>query len=278
MQTLAVEYITLDALHAYDKNARTHSDSQVDQLCDSIREFGFTNPVLIDENNELIAGHGRTLAAKRLGLKEVPAIRLKNLTPTQVKALRLADNQLALNAGWDYALLKAELDELSETDFDLDMLGFDLAEIDAQLEDEVEPDDRTIEEGNVSEPPTEPVTQAGDVWTLGRHRLVCGDSTKAETFALLMQGESADVTITSPPYGVASSAKLREHYVKGKEQLKSFYDKHDDNKTQWASLMRDFLLQCRAHSQCQFVNVQMLADNKRDLIDWWHTESVRLTV
>ena len=170
MQTLAVEYIAIEELHAYGRNARTHSDDQIDQLCDSIREFGFTNPVLIDEKNELIAGHGRTEAAKRLGMKEVPAIRLKNLTPAQVKALRLADNQLALNAGWDYELLKAELDELAETDFDLEMLGFDLEEIDAQLADAEVPDETPTDDGTVAEP----ITQPGDKWLLDKHRLICG--------------------------------------------------------------------------------------------------------
>ena len=128
-----LEYIKIDDVKAYERNARTHSDEQIEQICKSIREFGFTNPVLIDENNELIAGHGRTEAAKRLGMAEVPAIRLTGLSESQIKALRIADNQLALNAGWDDELLSAELEALSLADFDMDLLGFSLDELDNYL-------------------------------------------------------------------------------------------------------------------------------------------------
>lgn len=138
LENLQVEYLNIEDLKAYEKNARTHSEEQIEQLCGSIREFGFTNPVLIDEKNELIAGHGRCTAAKKLGLKTVPAIRLKNLTEIQVKALRIADNQLALNAGWDTELLSAELATLQVEDFDMDLLGFSLDEIDSILNPEKE--------------------------------------------------------------------------------------------------------------------------------------------
>lgn len=136
MEKLRVEYINIEDLKAYERNARTHSDEQIEQLCDSIREFGFTNPVLIDELGELIAGHGRTEAAKRLGMKSVPAIRLSNLSPEQIKALRIADNQLALNAGWDEELLRTELAELKDFDFNLAIVGFSDEELDLLLTSE----------------------------------------------------------------------------------------------------------------------------------------------
>lgn len=275
---LHVEYISIEDLKHYERNTRTHSEEQIAQLCRSIEEYGFTNPVLIDENNELIAGHGRSTAAAKLGMKEVPAIRLTGLTDAKKRALRIADNQLALNAGWDEEMLRIEIVELQDEDFDLDLLGFSDDALNALLEpDDVADDDEepSAADGDVGEPPAEPITEPGDVWTLGRHRLVCGDSTKPETFELLMQGEKADMTITSPPYGAGSSAKLRNHYVRGQENLKSFYDEHEDDKSEWAGLMRDFFAQCQTHSQCQFVNVQMLADNKRDLLDWLNANADR---
>lgn len=128
-----LEYIKIDDVRVYERNARTHSDEQIEQICQSIKEFGFTNPILIDENNVLIAGHGRTEAAKKLGIKEAPAIRLAGLTETQIKALRIADNQLALNAGWDDELLAIELQELDEIGFDLDLTGFSFDEIENLL-------------------------------------------------------------------------------------------------------------------------------------------------
>ena len=133
-QKTQIEYVNVDDLKAYERNARTHSDEQVKQVAESIKEFGFTNPVLIDEYNELIAGHGRTAGAKLLGMKEVPAIRLNGLTDAQKKALRIADNQLALNAGWDEELLRIELGELQELDFNLDVMGFSDEELDLLLD------------------------------------------------------------------------------------------------------------------------------------------------
>lgn len=290
-EKLEITYINPSDLKAYGRNARTHEPEQVAQIVRSIERLGFANPVLVDENNEIIAGHGRTLAAIELGLTEVPVVVLRGLTATEKKALRLADNQIALTSGWDVDLLASEIAAIhaEDEDFGLDTLGFSDAEIDGYLahaEALVASDSFDDEEsdngaggalgGNgddaigyeAPEPPAEPKTRPGDVWTLGRHRLVCGDSTKPETFELLMRGEFADATITSPPYGAGDSAKLREHYVKGKEKLQTFYDEHEDSKSEWAGLMRDFFARCQEHSKCQFVNVQMLADNKRDLIDW----------
>lgn len=172
----------------------------------SIQEFGFTNPVLIDENNVLIAGHGRTCAARTMGMTEVPAIRLTGLSETQRKALRIADNQLALNAGWDEELLKIELSELQDVDFDLDLLGFDMSELDDLLQGlGLEPESEQYREVEEDEPPTTNVMtrcKRGDIWQLGKHRLMCGDSTSVADVKRLMNGQLADMFLTDPPYNV----------------------------------------------------------------------------
>lgn len=202
MRQLAVEYIDIVDLIAYKRNARTHSDEQIEQICQSIKEFGFTNPVLVDEKNELIAGHGRTEAARRLGMTEVPAIRLVGLSETQKKALRIADNQLALNAGWDDELLRIELEEIKTEDFDLDLLGFSLDELDAILTANEESYEAECDDGEIEEPPAEPVSKIGDIWTMGRHRLMCGDSTKALDIESLVGSKKVDLLLTDPPYNV----------------------------------------------------------------------------
>ena len=192
-----IEQIKTNALIPYARNSRTHSEAQVAQIAGSIREFGFTNPVLIDAENGIIAGHGRILAAQKLGLAEVPCIRLDHLTETQRKAYIIADNKLALNSGWDEDMLALELGELKDLDFDLSLTGFDeseLADLLAEtVEGETDPDE-------VPEPPVDPVTVPGDVWVLGKHRLLCGDSTSIDAVEKLMAGEKADLVFTDPPY------------------------------------------------------------------------------
>jgi DNA modification methylase len=184
----------------YMNNARTHSEQQVLQIAASIKEFGFTNPVLVDGENGIIAGHGRVMAAKKLGLDEIPTIELKHLTKTQKKAYILADNKLALNSGWDNNLLALELGELSDDGFDLELTGFSLDEIDALTVDEI-PEGLT-DEDSVPELPIEPVTKLGDVWLCGNHRVMCGDSTSIDAVDKLMDGKKADMVFTDPPYGM----------------------------------------------------------------------------
>lgn len=204
---LSIEYIPLVELIPYINNSRTHSDEQVSQICASIKEFGFTNPILIDEENGIIAGHGRLLAAAKLGLEIIPTVRLVGLTEAQKKAYVIADNQLALNAGWNLELLKIEIDNLKELDFDLDLLGFGDALADMFPE--------TIQEGlkdedDVPEMPVEPITRTGDVWVMGKHRLMCGNSCSFDDMAILMEGTLADVWLTDPPYNVAYEGKTKE--------------------------------------------------------------------
>ena len=184
---------------APSRNARTHSDQQVAQIAASIREFGFTNPVLIDEEDGIIAGHSRVRAAHVLGLDEVPCIVLAHLTPAQRRAYVLADNKLALNAGWDLEMLSLEIGELGEAGFDLSLTGFDefeLGELFAErTQGRTDPDD-------APEPPAHPVAEPGDLWVLGRHRLLCGDSTVATDVERVLGGVAPHLMVTDPPYGV----------------------------------------------------------------------------
>jgi DNA modification methylase len=183
----------------YARNSRTHSDEQVAQIAASIKEFGWTNPILTDGDNGLIAGHGRLLAARKLGHKEVPTIELTGLSEAQKKAYIIADNKLALNAGWDNEMLKLEFDQLTELGFDLELTGFTLDEI-AALDPEVV--EGLTDEDAVPEVPEEPKTKLGDIYKLGNHRLMCGDSTSIDAVDKLMDGQKADMVFTDPPYGM----------------------------------------------------------------------------
>ncbi len=201
-----VEQMPLDRLVPYARNARTHSDDQVAQIAGSIAEFGWTNPVLVDTQGNIIAGHGRVLAAKRLGLDTVPVLVFDHLTDAQRRAYVLTDNKLALNAGWDEELLAAELHALNGDGFDLALTGFDETELDrlmAPLDDapEEDGDPSDGEEDNTPEPPRDPMSRPGDLWLLGDHRLLCGDSTDPKAVARLMDGGHASLLFTSPPYG-----------------------------------------------------------------------------
>ena len=194
----------------YIRNARTHSESQIAQIAASIKEFGFLSPILIAEDNTILAGHGRLAAARKLGLTKVPCVKESHLTETQRRAYIIADNKLSLNAGWDEDILAIELSELQGADFDLDLLGFDESELASIFEDdkEVEDDDFDVEE-ELNKPC---FSKAGDIWTLGRHRLICGDSTKEETYKRLMDGKRANLVVTDPPYNVnyeGSAGKIK---------------------------------------------------------------------
>ena len=221
---MKIETIKTTALIPYARNSRSHSESQVAQIAGSIREFGFTNPVLIDAENGIIAGHGRVMAAGVLGLASVPCIRLAHLTETQKRAYIIADNKLALNAGWDEEMLALELGELDELDFDLSLIGFgedELAGLMAETtEGETDPDE-------VPEPPVDPVTVPGDVWVMGKHRLMCGDSTSIDAVEKLMAGIKADMVFTSPPYNADAKAGQGDIFNK-KKSVKLYADGYSD--------------------------------------------------
>lgn len=204
---LKVVYKNIQDLIPYINNSRTHSDDQVNQVAASIKEFGFTNPILIDEDGGVIAGHGRLMAAKKLNIESIPTILLEGLTPAQRKAYVIADNKLALNSGWDNELLALEIEQLKELDFDIDLLGFDddeLAEL--IIEPELLPE---CDEDEVPEPPAEPISVLGDIWQLGNHRLMCGDSTSIDAVDKLLEYKKADMVNTDPPYGVSYQSNMR---------------------------------------------------------------------
>ena len=204
---LSVEYKATGELIPYVNNSRTHSEEQVQQVAASIKEFGFTNPILIDDEGGIIAGHGRLLAAQLCGIAEVPTITLEGLTEAQRKAYVIADNQLALNAGWDLDALKVEIDRLTELDFDIDLLGFDDDMLAGLMEEE--PAEGLTDEDEVPELEDDAVTVQGDVWILGKHRLMCGDSTSIDAVDKLMAGNKADMVFTDPPYGVSYQSNMR---------------------------------------------------------------------
>ncbi len=207
-EDLLISYVDINDLIPYVNNSRTHSDEQVLQIASSIKEFGFTNPVLIDEEGGLIAGHGRVLAARKLNLDKIPTITLANLTNSQVKAYVIADNQLPMNAAWDLDLLKLEIETLQELDFDINLLGFEDDFLDGLLEEE--PVDGLTDEDEVPEPPEDPVSVLGDIWKLGNHRLMCGDSTSIDAVEKLMDGHKAEMVFTDPPYGVSYQSNMRQ--------------------------------------------------------------------
>ena len=210
---MRIEQRPVAGLIPYVNNSRKHSDEQVAQIAASIKEFGWTNPILVDGANGIIAGHGRLMAARKLGMEAVPVIELAHLSEPQRKALIIADNKLAMNAEWDNDLLMLELGELLEGGFDLDLLGFGKDELDA-LMSPTEATEGLTDEDAVPEPPAVPVTVLGDVWLLGRHRVMCGDSTSIDAVEKLMDGAKADMVFTDPPYGVSYQSNMRTKSAK----------------------------------------------------------------
>ena len=210
---IQVEQTPVDALIPFARNARTHSDEQVKQIAASIREFGFNNPILIRDDLTVIAGHGRLAAAKVLGLKEVPTISLAHLTPLQVRAYVLADNKLALNAGWDDEMLALELQELALEGFDAALTGFDEVEIGALLADKTE--EGLTDEDEVPETPEEPTTKLGYIWICGHHRVMCEDSTSIDSVDKLLMGEKAEMVFTDPPYNIGYKGTMSRTTVNG---------------------------------------------------------------
>ncbi|MCX7310230.1 MAG: ParB N-terminal domain-containing protein, partial [Alphaproteobacteria bacterium] len=202
----SIESMAITRLRPFGRNARIHSKKQIRQIADSIQKFGFTNPVLISDDDEIIAGHGRVAAAKLLGMSSVPTLRLSHLDASQRRAYVIADNKLALNAGWDRDVLAIELQALIDMDFEVEIAGFSLAEVDFLL-DEAQEGSSGPERGPEDEIPpmiggASAVTHLGDLWLLGRHRLLCGDARLAGHFDCLMQGERADLVFADPPYNV----------------------------------------------------------------------------
>ena len=209
---MQIKEVEITALIPYAKNSRTHDDAQVAQIAASIKEFGWTNPILIDGDKGIIAGHGRLMAARKLKMDKVPVIELNGMTDAQKKAYVIADNRLALNAGWDNAMLTIELQDLEDEGFDLSLTGFDDSELDALL-NPIEETEGLTDEDAVPAVPEEPKTKVGDIYILGNHRLMCGDSTSIDAVNKLMDGNSVDLLFTDPPYNVAFNGRSGKHDV-----------------------------------------------------------------
>lgn len=218
--TKDMQLVNINKLIPYANNARTHSPEQINKLRSSLREFGFINPIIIDRDYNIIAGHGRVMAAREENLKEVPCVFADHLTEAQKKAYIIADNRMALDAGWDEEMLRVELESLNDQAFDLSFTGFDQDELEKLFRDEnqekVTEDDFDVDE-ELSKPA---ITHEGDLWTIGRHRLLCGDSTQKESFERLMKSERANLVVTDPPYNVdyqGVAGKIKNDNMKDEE-------------------------------------------------------------
>jgi DNA modification methylase len=261
-----LEYKPTDSLVPYVNNSRTHSTEQVKQIASSIKEFGFTNPILIDEDGGIIAGHGRVMAANLLGIAEVPCITLDGLTKAQKKAYIIADNKLALNAGWNDDILRLEFEDLKEMDFDLDLTGFSIDEINKLMPNVME---GLTEEDAVPETPETPVTVLGDVWILGGHRVMCGDSTSIDAVEKLMDGQKADMVFTSPPYNAAAKAGQGDIFNK-KKSVKLYADGYSDKleSKDYIDFTRDVLELCFTNTDgFIFWNVSYNARSRYEYIE-----------
>lgn len=230
-----IEQLATDSLTHYARNSRTHSEQQINQIAASLQEFGFCNPVLIDASGEIIAGHGRVMAAKQIGLEQIPCIRLGHLTPDQKRAYVIADNKLAENAGWDVDALHSEIAALSAAEFDTLLLGFEAEEIKGLL-DYIEPTIGQTDPDDIPPEPEQTITQPGDIWQLGNHRIICGDSTDAATVTALLKDESPHLMVTDPPYGVEYDATWRNEAIcanRGKIGARAIGAVLNDNRADW---------------------------------------------
>lgn len=232
LQAMEIRQTSVSDLIPYANNARTHSEAQVARIAGSIREFGFNNPVLVDGGNGIIAGHGRVLAARKLGLETVPAIELSHLSVAKKRAYILADNRLAEQAGWDAELLALELGELAELEVDLAGIGFDGAELDALLGHGA-PDPR---EEATPDRPIDPVSRPGDLWLLGRHRVICGSATDPDAVGRVLGGVVPHLMVTDPPYGVEYDPSWRNQTgaAKTRRTGKVLNDDRADWREAWA--------------------------------------------
>ncbi len=261
---LVVDYKPTGSLVPDPRNARTHPKRQIEQIVASIKAFGFTNPILADPDGNLIAGHGRLRAAKEMGLADVPVIELAGLTEPQKKALRLADNKIALNAGWDMEILKLELTELSmpEIDIDLGLTGFSSGEIDVVLEESADPDDEVI-----PEVPIEPRVRTGDIWQLGEHRIACGDGRDTDFLTKLVgEGETVDCAFLDPPYNV----KINGHVNAAGRHREFAMASGEMSESEFRSFLSDTLGACANVSRDGAVHFVCM--------DWRHMDDVTASV
>lgn len=263
--TTEMQVRPIESLKPYENNARVHDEEQIAELCESIRVFGFVRPLLITGDGGVLCGHGRLEAAKRLGMPALPCVLADHMTAEQRAAYILADNRLAEHAKWDKAMVSAELIRLRDAGFDISVTGFGSEDIMLNL-----PDYSFDDESFDPSLPDEPITKPGQVFQLGRHRLMCGDSTDINAVNTLFGGGIADITITSPPYGAGDIAHLRKHLRKGfcGRDGNTFYLDRGDSVNDWPDLMNGFMDVACNFSQSQFINIMMIADNKKPLVDF----------
>ncbi len=249
LRDLVVERWPIDRLIPYARNARTHSDEQVAQVAASIAEFGFVNPILVGGDGVIIAGHARLAGARKLRMTDVPVIVLDHLTPTQRRALVLADNRLALNAGWDEAMLSVELTSLKDEDFDLDILGFTDEEVEQLLAPE-ETNQGLTDDDAVPDEQEKVITVPGDLWLLGEHRLLCGDATSMEAIQLVLAGGLADMVFTDPPYNVDYVGKTAKKLKIGNDALAGkFYEFLRDASVNMLAITKGAIYMCMSSSE-----------------------------
>lgn len=250
LRDLVIERWPIDRLIPYARNARTHTDQQVAQVAASIIEFGWTNPILTGGDGVIIAGHARLAAARKLGMTEVPVIVLDYLSPTQRRALVLADNRLALSAGWDEEMLRVELTALKEDSFDLDVVGFTDDELEEFLRDPEQTNDGLTDEDAVPDEQERVVTVPGDLWLLGEHRLLCGDATSLDAIQLVLQGGLADMVFTDPPYNVDYVGKTAKKLKIGNDALAGkFYEFLRDASTNILAVTKGAIYMCMSSSE-----------------------------
>lgn len=254
---MLIREVEIGSLKPYPKNAKQHDAKQIANVANSIKRFGWQQPIVIDRDDTVVIGHCRLLAAKKLGMKFVPVTVAGDLTEDEIRELRIADNKTN-ESPWDFELLADDLEGLDFDGFDFDF------EIPGEEEEPVE-----VTEDNWDKPlPEEPRSKRGDIWQLGRHRLMCGDSTSAEDVDSLMGGKAADIAITSPPYGAGDNAHLRKHLREGYSGRDghTFYGEQSDDCHEWPDLMEGFFSETQRVTMAQFVNVMMIGDNKRQLV------------
>lgn len=258
-----IEQINIETLKPYKNNARVHSPEQIKQIANSIKEFGFNVPVLIDKDNTIISGHGRVEAARRINFKTIPTIKIEHLTEEQKKAYIIADNQIALNSEWDISLLSSELKELDDK-IDLSNLGFDQKELAELLKpDEVE---GLTDEDEVPEKPEKPISKLGDIWILGNHRVMCGDSINEDTYKKILDDKICNITFTSPPYNVGSLN------IDGNSTTEKKYNNFEDNMSldEYDKFINTNLTYLLQYSEEVFYNIGLVQDNKKSIFDLIH--------
>ena len=253
-KTVEMTEVAVSLLRPYGRNAKKHPQEQIEKLINSIQEFGFISPCLIDKENRIIAGHGRVQAAKQIGMDKVPCVYIEGLTEEQRRAYIIADNRLTELGGWDMDIVFEELEDLDDIGFDIELTGFDLPEEEPEI---------TEDDFNVEDVPTETTVKTGDIWQLGDHRLICGDSTDVDTVKKLMGGEVADIGFTSPPYNVGTGV------TEVTMNKTSKYNGNDDNKTDadYTEFLDLYIQATIENAQYVFCNIQSLANNKTALIE-----------